>query len=131
MKITKMPDTISAPEESCNNGDAPLTVYFFGAGASVTAGYPTAADFSGELEQYLIRLSAKPPEHKVDRLKRTISSTLKHLKETGAQTIDELVGILDDTAAVEDAKTATEALFLDLEIRLTPLNLRDYAASTF
>ena len=128
MKRTEMPDTIKETEKSGHNGDSRLTVYIFGAGASVSGGYPAAAKFAGELEQYLIRLAGAPPERKVDRLKRTISSTLKHLKETGAQTIDELVGTLDDTSAVEDAKTATETLFLDLETRLTPQNLRDYSS---
>lgn len=122
-----MPDTISAAVESSNNGESPLTVYIFGAGASVTAGYPTAAEFSCDIEQYFIRLSSAPPERNVDRLKRTISSTIKHLEETGAETIDELVGTLNDTEAVEDAKTATEAVFLDLENRLTCQKLRDYS----
>ncbi|MFZ4779074.1 MAG: hypothetical protein ACOYM3_27230, partial [Terrimicrobiaceae bacterium] len=127
MKRTEMPDTIKTTEESAYNGDAPLTVYIFGAGASVTAGYPTAAKFAGKLEQFLIRLSARPPEFKVDRLKKTISSTLEHLYQTGAQTIDELVGTLNDTEAVENAKTATEALFLDIEHQLNPQMLRDYS----
>ena len=126
MKTTEKPDTISAMAESSHNGDSRLTVYIFGAGASVSAGYPTAATFAGVLEQFRDRLSADP-SRKVEKLKRTISSTLEHLKQTGAQTIDELVGTLNDPGAVEDAKTATEALFLDLELRLAPQKLRDYA----
>ena len=102
-----------------------LTVYIFGAGASVSAGYPTAAKFAGELEQFRDRLSADPYQ-KVEKLKKTISSTIEHLKQTGAQTIDEMVGSLNDTEAVEDAKTATEALFLDMELCLTPKILCDY-----
>lgn len=47
MKRTVMPDTDSVTEESSHIGDSSLTVYIFGAGASVSAGYPTAADFAG------------------------------------------------------------------------------------
>jgi len=124
--MSQMLEASSHDKEVRTRENDRLTVYIFGAGASTSAGYPTAAVFSAELEQFNSRLAGEP-DRKVEKLIKTIQSTLEHLKQTGAKTIDELVGSLNDSQAIEDAKTATEALFLDMELRLTPKKLRDYS----
>jgi hypothetical protein len=114
------------------------TVYFLGAGCSVGSGYPLAVHFIPAFESFSRCLGAD-----AQKLKKAVDETVRFMRGTNAQTVDELVfrihnGALDDpkhtsTQAyglrlrrIREAKIATAALFLALEQRAMNESLQSY-----
>ena len=102
-----------------------LVIYILGAGASKSAGYPLAADFPEMLSKFENYLADDSSQKKM-LIKDTVTRTIDQLQKTGTATIDQLAWMVKDRSIVEDAKIASEALFLHIETQLTPRSLREY-----
>ncbi len=126
-------------------------VFILGAGCSVECGYPPGTGFAAEFEKFLRDLQ-EIPEEKCNRIKHSLISTLKLLRETpGVETVDQLAarieqdlngwkrqrgGPVADSEYLEreniaarrilDAKIATSAMFLARENKARQTGLRSY-----
>jgi hypothetical protein len=126
-------------------------VFILGAGCSVECGYPPGTGLAAEFEKFLREIQGLPDE-KCGRIKRSLISTLKLLRETpGVETLDQLAARVEqdlndwkrqrgspfaDSEYLEreniaarqilDAKIATSAMFLAREDKARQTGLRSY-----
>jgi hypothetical protein len=126
-------------------------VFILGAGCSVGCGYPPGTGFAVECDN-LLRELREIPEEKCNRIKQSLISTLKLLRETPTvETLDQLAariehdlwdwqhkrgGAIADSEYLEranmtakqilDAKIATSAMFLAREGKARQTDLRSY-----
>jgi hypothetical protein len=128
-------------------------VFILGAGCSVECGYPPGTGFAAEFEKFLGEIQGIP-EEKCSRIKHSVISTLKLLRETpGVETVDQLAARIEQdlndwkrqrggliaasdpeyfkrtsmaARQILDAKIATSAMFLAREDRARQTGLRSY-----
>lgn len=126
-------------------------VFILGAGCSVECGYPLGTGLAAGFEKFLGEIQEFPDE-KCGRIKRSLISTLKLLRETpGVETLDQLAArlerVLNDwkrqrgssvadseyqergniaARQILDAKIATSTMFLSREDKARQTGLRSY-----